>query len=136
MHGTIYTYPVLIKEYFLDTFGHINNAMYLTLLEDARWDLLTQNGFSLQKIHESGVGPVILDIKIRFLKEIRLREEVVITTQCVSYEKKVGTIAHKIMRGDELCCSAEITIGLWDLKDRKLISPTPPWLAAFGIKPS
>ena len=134
MHAAIHTYPVLIKEYFLDTFGHVNNAMYLTLFEDARWDLLTQNGFSLQKIHESGVGPVILDIKIRFLKEIRLREEVVITTQCVSYEKKIGIIAHKIMRGDELCCSAEITIGLWDLKDRKLISPTPEWLAAIGMK--
>lgn len=136
MHGTIYTYPVLIKEYFLDTFGHMNNAMYLTILEDARWDLLTQNGFSLEKIHETGVGPVILDIKIRFLKEIRLREEVVITTQCVSYEKKIGIIAHKIMRGDELCCSAEITIGLWDLKERKLIPPTPEWLAAIGMKHS
>lgn len=134
MHSTTYTYPVLIKEYFLDTFGHLNNAMYLTLLEDARWELLTQNGWSVQKIHESGIGPVILDIKIRFLKEIRLRDEVIITTRVVSYEKKIGIIEHKIMRGDELCCTAEVTIGLWDLKERKLIQPTAEWFAAIGIQ--
>lgn len=134
MHAAVHTYPVLIKEYFLDTFGHVNNAVYLTLFEDARWDLITKNGFGLEKIHETGIGPVILDIKIRFLKEIRLREEVVITTQLVSYEKKIGIIAHKIMRGDALCCSAEVTIGLWSLKERKLILPTPEWLRALGHK--
>lgn len=136
MHSTIYQHPVLIKEYFLDTFGHMNNAMYLTLLEDARWDLLTQNGYTLQKIHETGIGPVILDIKIRFLKEIRLRDEVMITSQVVSYEKKVGLIAHQIMRGDELCCTAEVMIGLWDLNERKLIPPTPEWLHAIGVAQS
>lgn len=136
MHGTIYTYPVLIKESFLDTFGHMNNAMYLTILEDARWEMLTENGFSLEKIHETGIGPVILDIKIRFLKEIKLREEIIITTQVVSYEKKIGLIAHKMMRGDELCCTAELTIGLWDLKERKLILPTPEWLHAIGFQQS
>ncbi|HTM64496.1 MAG TPA: thioesterase family protein [Gammaproteobacteria bacterium] len=134
MHSLIHTYPVLIQETFLDTFGHMNNAMYLTLLEEARWDLLTAGGFTLDNIHSGGIGPVILDIKIRFLKEIRVRDRIIITTQVVSYEKKIGLIAHKMMRGEELCCTAEVMIGLWDLKERKLIPPTPEWMRAIGIQ--
>lgn len=134
MRSPIFTYPVLIKESYLDTFGHVNNAMYLSLLEEARWDLITKNGFGLEEMRKSGLGAVILDIKLRFLKELLLREEIIITTQLVSYEKKIGIIAHTIMRGDELCCSAEITLGLWDLKERKLIPPTPEWLRAIGCE--
>jgi acyl-CoA thioester hydrolase len=134
MHSKIHTYPVLIKESYLDAFGHMNNAMYLTLLEEARWDLITKNGYGLNKILETGIGPTILDIKLRFLKELRLRDEVTIETQLVSYEKKIGIITHKILRGEDVCCTAEFTIGLWNLAERKLILPTPEWLKAIGAE--
>ena len=38
MEWKVFTYPLLIKETYLDTFGHVNNATYLTLFEEARWD--------------------------------------------------------------------------------------------------
>lgn len=132
MQSTIHTYPVLIKEGHLDTFGHVNNAVYLQLLEEARWDLLTQNGYGLNKILESQIGPTILDIKLRFLKELTLRDEIIIETKLVSYEKKVGIIAHKIMRGEELCCTAELTMALFDMTKRKIIPPTDDWLRGIG----
>ena len=50
MDSTIFSYPLIIKEMDLDTFGHVNNARYLTLFEDARWDLITKNGYGLKKI--------------------------------------------------------------------------------------
>ena len=134
MKSRIFTYPVLIKECHLDTFGHVNNATYLALLEEARWDLITGNGFGLAKIMQLGIGPTILEIKLRFLKEIRLREEITIETQLVSYEKKVAVIAHRILRGDEVCCTAELTIALMNLAERKLILPTPEWLQAVGAE--
>ena len=46
----VFTYPVTIKEVYLDTFGHMNNAMYLTLFEEARWEFITQRGFGLKTI--------------------------------------------------------------------------------------
>jgi acyl-CoA thioester hydrolase len=133
MHAKIHTYPLLIKEGHLDTFGHVNNAVYLALLEEARWDLLTQNGYGLDKIMASGIGPTILEIKIRFLKELKLRDEIIIETQVISYDRKVGIIAHKIMRGNELCSTAELTLALFDLSLRKIILPTPDWLRAIGV---
>jgi thioesterase-3 len=132
MNAKIFTYPILIKEAYLDSFGHMNNAAYLTLFEEARWDLITKNGYGLQKIKETGIGPTILQITISFLKELRLRDEVMIETQFLSYEKKISKIMQTMLRNNEVCCKAEFTIGLFDLSLRKLISPTPEWLSAIG----
>ena len=44
MKFKIFTYEMLIKEKHLDTFGHVNNATYFELLEEARWDFITNNG--------------------------------------------------------------------------------------------
>jgi len=133
MKGNIHTYPVLIKEVYLDSFGHMNNATYLILYEEARWDLITKNGYGLNKIKESGLGPVILEIKVNFLKELRLREEIVIETQAVSYDRKIGRLQQKMIRNGIVCSTAEITLGLFSLTERKLVAPTPEWITAMGI---
>lgn len=133
MKAKIFSYPILIKEIYLDTFGHMNNAVYLTLFEEARWDLITKNGYGMKKIQETKQGPTILELKLQFLKELRLREQITIETQMISYEKKVGVISQKMVRDQEVCCVAEFVIGLFDLKERKLILPTPDWLKAIGM---
>ena len=48
------------------------------------------------------------------------------------YNGKVGTIKQVMKRGDELCCEFSCKAGLFDLKQRKLIEPTPEWLKAIG----
>lgn len=133
MGNTVFLYPVRIKETYLDVFGHMNNAMYLTLYEQARWDLITKNGYGLDVIMERGLGPVILEIKINFLKELRLRDEVVIETELESYVRKIGHLKHQMVRGGEVCSTAEVVFGLFSLKERKLVNPTPEWLAAVGM---
>jgi len=130
---TIFSYPILIKEIYLDSFGHVNNAQYLTLFEEARWEWISRNGYGLPKIKETGLGPTILELKVRYLKELCLREEVVIQTRLLSYERKIGKIQQEILRGEEQCCVAEFTIALFDLKARKLVAPTPEWLRALGV---
>jgi acyl-CoA thioester hydrolase len=132
MNTPIFTYPLVIKESYLDTFGHVNNAMYLTLLEEARWELITKNGYGMKKIQESGLSPIILELTLSFRKELYLRDNVTIETQLISYEKKIGKLSQKIIRNGEVCCIAEFTIGLFDLKHRKLVLPTNEWLDAIG----
>lgn len=133
MNAKIFRYPITIKESYLDTFGHVNNAVYLTLFEEARWDLLTQNGFGMLKIQELGQGPTILEIKLNFYKELRLREDIIIETQIVSYERKIGKLVQKMIRNGEVCCQVEIVVGFFDLKTRKLIVPSPEMLSALGM---
>lgn len=134
MNTKIFSYPITIIEEHLDNFGHVNNATYLVLFEEARWELITNNGYGLEEIKKTGLGPVILDLKVRFIKELVLREKIIIETQTISYEKKIAKLAQRMLRNDEVCCKAEFTIALFDLTKRKLVSSTPKWLKAIGFE--
>ncbi len=136
MIATRFTYPVLITESHLDTFGHVNNAIYLKLFEEARWDFLTRNHYGLQRIQSSQMGPTVLEIKLKFIKELRLRETVVIASQMLCYEGKTGVLSQNILRHGELCCEAEFVMGFFDMVARKLILPPAEWLNAIGISVS
>ncbi|MBV8803136.1 MAG: acyl-CoA thioesterase [Gammaproteobacteria bacterium] len=123
----------IIKETDLDTFGHMNNAKYLSIFEEARWDWITQNGFGIKQMQKLGIGPTILEINLRFLKEIRLREQIEIESKVISYIGKIGKLQQKIIVNSETYCQAEFTVGLFDLHTRKLIQPTNEWLTAVGV---
>lgn len=127
-------YPMMIREQHLDTFGHVNNAMYLVLLEEARWEMITRNGYGLREVHEAKIGPVVLDMQLKFSKELKNREKIIIKTRCYDYKGKVGKIEQIIVnqKGEE-ACTALFTFGLFDLKARRLIAPTPEWLKAIGL---
>ncbi|PZR12184.1 MAG: acyl-CoA thioesterase [Flavobacterium psychrophilum] len=132
MENKTFAYNLTIKEFHLDTFGHVNNATYLQIYEEARWEFITQNGYGLDKIKSSGKGPVILDIKIRFIKELGLRQNVIIYSQTGEYNGKVGKIKQWIVdEGGTVCSDVEMTIGLFDTRERKLVAPTDEWLAAI-----
>lgn len=131
MENTIYTYDLEIKEYHLDTFGHVNNATYLQIYEEARWKFITDNGYGLDKIKAIGLGPVVLEIKIRFMKELRLREKVTIHSQTTDISR-IGTIKQWITdKNGKVCSDVEMKVGLFDTHQRKLVEPTEDWINAI-----
>lgn len=133
MESKIFSYPTIVKEIHLDAFGHMNNAAYLVIFEEARWDLISKNGFGFDKIKETGLGPTILAVTLTYLKELKARESIDIQTRLVSYERKIGRLEQTIVRGGEVCAKADFTFGLFSLTERKLVLPTPEWLHAIGI---
>ena len=136
MLGTTHDYGLLIEEQHLDTFGHVNNATYLQILEQARWDLITRNGYGLDQVHRLKIGPTVLEVQLRFKRELRNRQRVTIRSWVESYSGKVGKLAQHILDADgKICCEALFTIGLFDLQARKLIAATPEWVAALGLGP-
>ena len=132
MPSKIYTYPVLIKEGHLDAYGHVNDAVYMELFEEARWDFITKNGYGFKQVMETGLGPVSLEATLRYQRELQLREEIVIESCMTSYTKKIGKLSQKMRRGKDVCCSAEFTLALFNLKERKLVLPTPARLQGVG----
>lgn len=133
MSHPIFEYPILIREAHLDTFGHVNNATYLQIYEEARWEIITRNGYGMPKIRETGQGPTILEIHLKFQKELRLRQKVTIKTRLESYPGKVGVLKQWIENeAGETCSEAEFKFGLFDVRERKLVAPTPAWLQALG----
>lgn len=132
---TKFTYPIQIKEHHLDTFGHVNNATYLELLEEARWEFITARGYGLHKIVETGLGPTLLEINIKFKREIRLREYITIESQLTSHKSKISYLKQAILNAEgDVVCEAELVMGFFDTKARKLVTPTPEWLYAIGVE--
>jgi thioesterase-3 len=136
MLGSVHEYPLQIQEQHLDTFGHVNNAVYLQLFEQARWELITQNGYGLTEVHRRQIGPTILEVHVRFLRELRNRQTILIKTWLDSYVGKVSKIVQQMLdETGNLCSEAVFTVGLFDLRARKLIPPTADWAAAMGLRP-
>ena len=131
---TLHEKPVVISEAHLDSFGHLNNARYLELFEQARWDLIHERGFGLETIRRTRTGPTILGVEMKFLQELAPREQIVIRSELVSYERKVGRMRQVMLKGDGTsACEAVFTFGLFHLDLRRLVEPTPEWAYAVGI---
>ena len=81
MSNPIYEYEFTILERHLDTFGHVNNAVYLQLYEEARWDFITKNNLGLKEILETQIGPVLLDLNLTFKAELKNREKIKVVSQ-------------------------------------------------------
>ena len=137
MSNTIYEYEKIILEQHLDTFGHVNNAVYLSIYEEARWDFITKNGLGVKQILESKIGPVLLDLNLTFKSELNNREKIKIVSQArpEMRNKYVMVLDQKILKENgKVASTITISVGLMDLEQRKLISPTTEWLAALGLQ--
>jgi acyl-CoA thioester hydrolase len=132
--ATEHVYKTQILEGHLDTFGHVNNARYLDLLEEARWQWITDNGFGLAEIQRQKQGPTILEIDIKFRRELQNRERITIRTTVLEYSGKVGKLKQVIEKEDgSIAAEAVLVSGLFDMKERKLVLPTPEWRRALGL---
>ena len=127
---------IRISESHLDSFGHLNHARYFELFEQARWDVVTERGFGMDVIRRTKTGPIILEANAKFLRELAPREEVVIRSELISYERKIGKMRQQMIKADgEVACDATFVFGLFDMERRRLLDPTPEWAYAVGLEP-
>lgn len=127
------SYELVIKEHHLDTFGHVNNAIYLQLFEEARWEFITARGYGLNEVMKFKKGPVILEANIKFLKELKLRETITITFEALPTKSKIIQIKQQMIKSNgDVSSELLVTVGFFDLAERKLISPTEEWLKVLN----
>ncbi|MCD4730627.1 MAG: acyl-CoA thioesterase [Bacteroidales bacterium] len=91
-----YQYHLEARGYELDSYDHVNNAVYLNYLEQARWSLFRETGL-LHYFKESGKKIVVIELNIRYMKEIRLFDKVVVETK-VTKEMPYLIFNHRILK--------------------------------------
>ena len=137
MANPVYEYEIIILEHHLDTFGHVNNAVYLEMYEEARWDFITTNNLGLKEILKTKVGPVLLDLQLTFKAELKLREKIKIVSQAKPEmrNKFVMQLEQKMFKEDgKLASVITLSVGMMDLEARKLIAPSEEWRKALGLE--
>jgi len=132
---TKHKYEILITEKHLDTFGHVNNATYLELYEEARWDLITNGGWGLEQIQKKKVGPVVTSINIQYKRELKNREKIVIETIFGGFRNsKILNLDQQMIKEDGTVANTmKLEAGLFDLEKRRLLDPSDEWMAALGV---
>ena len=70
-----------VRGYELDSYGHVNNAVYLQYFEQARWEYMKEHGL-LDLINMNELLLVVVDTHIRYMRESNLFDELVIETSC------------------------------------------------------
>jgi len=89
----------------LDVLLHVNNGVYLTMLDVARVDLLLRSGVA-GKLWRNGIYPVVAAETIRFRRSLRLFQSFEVDTEIIGWDDKAFLIQHRFLRGDELVAEA------------------------------
>ncbi len=130
----MFFYDFTVDQNLLDDYGHVNNARYLDLYEEARWDMLNKSGYGQEMVKKSRKGPVILEVNVRFKSELLPGQKIRIET---SSRRKNDRIFYfdQVMINEEgkEASKAVFTYALVDLENRKMIKPDEGWLKAFGF---
>ncbi len=74
-----YEYPITVRGYEIDSFGHVNNAVYLHYFEQARWEILRSRDL-FEYFKSNGLILVVTEANIRYSKESRVFDELVVET--------------------------------------------------------
>jgi YbgC/YbaW family acyl-CoA thioester hydrolase len=125
---------VAVRSDEIDVNGHLNHAIYHRYGEHARIEHLTAAGCSIARIRERGVGIVLLETHVRFLRELRRGDVVDVDSRLTFGAGKTFEVAHTLRRvsadggaaGEPDVVAAEITcrMGLLDSTTRRLL-PEP-----------
>ncbi|MFF4244458.1 acyl-CoA thioesterase [Streptomyces sp. NPDC001822] len=131
-----YFVDVTVRGYELDTQGHLNQAVYLQYAEHARWELLRAAGLPQEKLLASGVGPVQLEVTVKYLRELRGGDRVRVSCEFTYGARKTFEVRQQILTEDGTV-AAEISgvAGLLDLSARRLVEDPAGRLASLAEQP-
>lgn len=117
---------IKVRGYHCDMFGHINNARYLELLEEARWSAFEDSEFTPADFSVRGWAFIVVNINISYRSEGRVGDTIRIVTDLARIGTKSITLSQKIEEKESgrLIADAEVTFVIMDQKQGKAI-PVP-----------
>jgi YbgC/YbaW family acyl-CoA thioester hydrolase len=129
-----FEYSFVVTDDLLDGYNHVNNARYLDLYERARWDILEKSGLGRESIHRNKIGPVIIEVTVRFSRELLPGEEIKILTTSRRKNEVVFYFDQQMINSQgKIASKAIFTTSLFDLEKRKMVKADDEWLKAMGF---
>jgi acyl-CoA thioester hydrolase len=119
----------------VDSFGHVNNAVYLMYAEAARNDYMLQRGLTFADFERWKVGPVLFSAKLDYKSPARTDDELIITGDMQNQGRTRFGIIHDMLRkkDNRLICRAELAFAFVDLTTGRPCRIPEPFAKAFGI---
>lgn len=125
-----------VRSYELDMNGHVNHAVYHQFGEHARSEHLAAAGCSFARMLERGFGIVLLETRVRFLRELRHGDEVDVDSRLAFGTGRAFTMDHTLRRGDgEPAAEIACVMGLLDQGTRRLVADPAARLRDLATAP-
>jgi acyl-CoA thioesterase FadM len=129
----------------LDVLLHVNNGVYLSMLDVARVDLLLRSGL-LGRLRKRGFYPVVAAETIRFRRSLKLFQSFEVETKVLGWDDKAFILQHQFLRAGAVMAEAIIrsrylkrgggTVSTREVLEAlglPLASPDlPPWIDAWN----
>lgn len=104
--------------YECDIYGHLNNANYLHLYEEARAEALEEMDMSIEKLSEEGVHIYLSEINLTFKIGLPVGEKVIISTRMIKATRATSIWKQEIFNSAGDLCNTAIIRGAF-IKDGK-----------------
>jgi YbgC/YbaW family acyl-CoA thioester hydrolase len=91
----------------LDIFMHMNNGLYLTLMDLGRMDILVRSGF-FAVARKRGWYPVVGTATIEYKKSLQLFDRYTIATRMIRWDDRWFYIEQQFIKGDRVAATATI----------------------------
>ena len=111
----------------LDSFGHVNHAVYLNYFEHARFEALKEAGFSWGVLAEREWAIFVVRIEVDYLAEAKREDELLIRTWADSFRRTSMVLAQEMVRADDpdvVVSQARVT-AVWIGPNRKPMRVPP-----------
>jgi len=112
-----YIFETEVRGYELDSYEHLNNAVYINYTEQARWKILYDEGL-LKSLLDKNFLLVVTETNIRYMRELKLFDKVKVETT-ICYKPPYLVFYHNVLNkiSNYKSAKAEIKTLLID-KDR------------------
>lgn len=117
------SYELTVRGYELDSFGHVNNSVYLQYAETAMWNIFRVKGL-LDAINAEGLFPVILESSQRYIHELHMLDEVRIDSQ-MSCSSGIVRYKHNIINKTTGLLACRVTGKLAYVNRERIICDVP-----------
>ncbi len=111
-----YSMTIKVRSYDLDSFGHVNNAVYLNYLEAARCEYMQQRGLSFNDFEKWGALPIVGKAEIRYKSPARADDILEIRGAIHWWRRSSFVIDYQIHNTttDKLCATVNMVFAFVD----------------------
>lgn len=110
----------------IDLNGHMFNAAYLEKAVDCRMRFFIDHGFPAEKLLDLAVGPVVMTDELRYFREFRMMEPIVVTLENAGMADDGSRfrVRNELYKEDGTHAARVTSVVGWlDLNARKLTLP-------------
>ena len=108
---------IVVRSSELDSFGHVNHAVFLNYFEHARFEALESAGFSWSVLEERGWGIFVVRIEVDYLAEARRGDHLLVRTHAESFRRTSMLLVQSMTRreadGRETVVSEARVTAVW-----------------------